>query len=365
MRIAHVLSSLNFGGQERVALDLAEGQAATGHDVCTVALDDGVGPLRAEFENKGLEVVSVPKQGDGFDVGLWKRLAKLFGDRDIDLVHTHNPLPLFYAAVPAKWARAGLVHTKHGINPTSSRRTWMRRGFGLLVDRFVAVSESTAEVARRERECLPGRLEVVLNGIDLSRFSPDPDARREVRAELGIPEDAFVLGTVGRVYREKAHPFLLRALERDLGDDFHVVIVGEGPMSDALAELVATFERGDAVHLAGIRRDVPRVVPSFDAFVLPSLNEGLPLVIPEAMAAELPVVATAVGGVPKVVAEGETGFLVDSGDGVALRDRVLALRDDPALRSRMGRAGRKLALERYSSARMVRDYLDLYEAVLR
>lgn len=365
MRIAHVLSSLDYGGQERIALDLAVGQRDAGHEVIIVTLDDGAGPLRAEFNRASLEVLAVPKAGEGFDTGLWRRLGALFRERRLELVHTHNPLPLYYAAVPARATRAALVHTKHGINPTSKRRTWMRRGFGLLVDAFVCVSESTAEVARREHECRRRALHVILNGTDLSRFGPDAAARAAIRDELGIPSAATVVGTVGRIYPEKAHPFLIDSLLDLLGEDLHIVIVGTGPKAEALAEKVASLPRPDAVHLTGIRRDVPQVLCALDVFALPSLYEGLPLVIPEAMATELPVVASAVGGVPRVVDEGETGFLIESGDGEALRDRVIRLRDDPGLRGRMGALGRKIALDRYSSARMVRDYIELYQTVMR
>ena len=360
LSIVHVLSSFGMGGQERVALDLATGQASEGHRVITVSLAPPPdGPLAAEFQAKGLEIATLPKRS-GRDVRLMVELGQLFRARNADVVHTHNPQPLLFSALAARATGAALVHTKHGVNPDTRRRLAMRRAAGRLVGAFVAVSEPTAEVARAERECPPDRLHVVPNGIDLDRFGRDPDARAAVRAELGIPAGAFVVGTVGRLFSEKGHAYLIRSLEPMLGERVHLIIAGEGPEKQNLTEQVRALAQPGSVHLTGNRRDVPRLLAALDAFVLTSVREGLPLVIPEAMAAGLPVVATAVGGIPQVVAEGETGFLVEYGDEEALRARLAALDGDRQLAGRFGDTGRERALARYSSRRMVADYLDLY-----
>src|SRR5690606_12782090 len=161
LSIVHVLSSFGMGGQERVALDLATGQAAEGHRVLTVSLAPPPdGPLAAEFRDHGLEIATVPKR-PGRDVRLFVELGRLFHRRGADVVHTHNPQPLLFSALPARAAGAALVHTKHGVNPDTPRRLAMRRAAGRLVGAFVAVSEPTAEVARAERECPLDRLHVV------------------------------------------------------------------------------------------------------------------------------------------------------------------------------------------------------------
>ncbi len=367
LSIVHVLSSFGMGGQERVALDLAGGQAAAGHRVLTVSLAPlPEGPLAAEFRDRGLEIQTVAKR-PGRDPRLFLSLARLFRNRRADVVHTHNPQPLLFAALPAKLARAGLVHTKHGVNPDTRRRLAMRRAAGRLVDMFVAVAQPTAQVAADGRECRADRLRVVANGIDLGRFNPDGDARRAIRRELGIPDDAFAVGTVGRLWPEKGHAYLIRSLAPVLGDRFHLVITGEGPERENLARQIAELPGAGqpaAVHLTGNRRDVPRVLAALDVFVLTSKSEGLPLVIPEAMAAGLPVVATRVGGIPQVVDEGVTGFMVAYGDEEALRGRLVALDADRQLARQCGEMGRERSLDRYSSRRMVADYLALYRQVV-
>ena len=284
MRIAHILSSFGMGGQERVALDLAVGQRALGHQVMAVSLAPAPdGPLAEEFHGAGVEVSRQAKRG-GFDPTMPVRLGRLFRRMAIDVVHTHNPQPLIYAAPAARATRAALVHTKHGMNPDASsggwarsRRRWLRRTAAGMVDAFVAVSEHTAGVARDAGEFPRGPVEVIPNGIDLSRFFPDAEARAAVRDELGIPQDAYVVGTVGRLFREKGHDFLLRAVEPLLSPRFHLVLVGDGPRAEALAEIVRGLSGAASVHLLGARRDVPRLVAALDTFVLSSVREGLPL----------------------------------------------------------------------------------------
>lgn len=364
LSIVHVLSSFGMGGQERVALDLAAGQAAAGHRVLTVSLAHGPdGPLAAEFQGRGLAIQTVAKR-PGRDPRLFLALARLFRTQRADVVHTHNPQPLLFAGLPAKLARAGLVHTKHGVNPDTPRRLAMRRAAGRLVDVFVAVSQPTAQVAADQRECRADRLRVVPNGIDLDRFRPDAEARRAIRRELGIPDGAFAVGTVGRLWPEKGHAYLIRSLAPVLGERLRLVITGEGPERERLTAQIAALPHPSSAHLTGNRRDVPRLLAALDVFVLTSKSEGLPLVIPEAMAAGLPVVATRVGGIPQVVEEGTTGFLVEYGDEDALRGRLLALDADRQLARQCGEMGRERSLDRYSSRRMVSDYLALYRQVV-
>jgi glycosyltransferase involved in cell wall biosynthesis len=142
------------------------------------------------------------------------------------------------------------------------------------------------------------------------------------------------------------------------------VIAGDGPLVPAVTELARSLRIADFVHLLGARSDVPDVLNALDTFVLSSDTEGLPLVVLEAMATGVPVLSTRVGGVPTVLDDGETGFLVPIGDEAAIRDRVIRLRDDPAASRACGERGRAAAIMRFSAARMQRDYLALYTRVL-
>jgi glycosyltransferase involved in cell wall biosynthesis len=365
LTIAHVLGSFGMGGAERVALDLATAQRQLGIEVLAVSLDGAPeGPLGPMFRAAGIPVYTVPKQ-PGIDLTLSSRVAKVLARERVKVVHTHNPQPLIYAAPAARAVGAAVVHTKHGEGHMGSRgEKLLRKLAAPLAQVFVAVSQETAAQARAQRDCLGSRLTVVANGIAVSGFAPDPEIRRAVRAELGIPADAWVVGTVGRVDRNKNQVALVRAAAPLLGRAFHLVLVGDGPAMDELRQAVDELPARDAVHVLGRRTDASRLYRAFDVFALPSLSEGLPLVIPEAMACALPVVSTAVGGIPAVVLDGETGILVPPGDDEAMRHALALLHVDRERAEAMGRAGQERALEEYSVERMNREYLALYERAL-
>jgi glycosyltransferase involved in cell wall biosynthesis len=363
--IAHILSSFDMGGQERVALDLATTQSRAGYRVTALSLAPPPdGPLADEFRAAGVDMDRVARPRPGVDPMLAFRLARWLKKNRVDLAHTHNRMALIYGA-PAAWlAGARVVHTKHGSNPKGGTRLLAGNLAGRFVDAFVAVSPETAAFAKRRREVDERRLFVIPNGIPLSRFHPEPGARERVRRDLRIEADSWVIGTVGRIAVEKNQALLLRAVAPLLGRRTHLVLVGDGPLLPALSELASALGVAELVHFLGARRDVPDLLNALDTFVLCSDLEGLPLVIPEAMATGLPVVATRVGGIPTVIDEGQTGFLVATGDEAALRDRVARLQAAPELSRAFGAQARAVAIARFSAERMQRDYIALYERVL-
>lgn len=358
--IVHVLSSFGVGGQERVALDLAIGQQQRGHKVSVISLAPPPdGAMADEFREHGIAVDRVEKRGEGIDLGLVPRLARTLRRLGAQVVHTHNPLPLIYGAPAARLAGAAAIHTKHGRNPSGRGNRLLRRAAAQLAHAFVAVSETTAEQARDMHDAPRARMHTIANGIRLDRYHPDVEARAAARVELGLG-DAFVVGHVGRLDSYKNQAMLVRAMAPMLTSRVRLVIVGDGPSRSEVEAAVAALPEPRWVVMTGRRMDVPRLMPAFDVFALSSQTEGLPLVVPEAMAAGLPVVTTAVGGIPTVIEEGETGLLVPV-DEVALRTALQELLEDPDRARGMGARAREVALERYSSDRMVDAYLSLYQ----
>ena len=363
--VAHILSSFDMGGQERVALDLAASQVRAGYRVSALSLAPPPdGPLAAEFRAAGAGVDRVARPRPGVDPILVLRLSRWLGKHGVDLAHTHNRMALIYGAPAARLSGASVVHTKHGNNRKGGARLLAGKLAARFVDAFVAVSPETAAFARGRHEVDERRLSVIPNGIELGRFHPEPGARERVRAELGIDGDAWVVGTVGRIAVEKNQALLLRAAAPLLGPKTRLVVAGDGPLLPSLSELAAALGIARFVHLLGPRPDVPDLLNALDAFVLCSNTEGLPLVIPEAMATGLPVVSTNVGGIPTVIDEGQTGFLIAVGDEEALRDRMARLRADPETSRACGSRARSAAVNRFSAERMQRDYLELYQRVL-
>jgi glycosyltransferase involved in cell wall biosynthesis len=365
LRIAHVLPSFQIGGQERVALDLARTHRKAGHRVTAFSIDTGPeGPLGAMFRAADVETRTVPK-GPRVDPTLVARLAVHFATRRVDVVHTHNPMAMTYGAPAGKIARTVVVHSKHGENMVGrSRQLRLRQAISRLTDAFVAVSPTTADAARASRDVDERKLRVIPNGIDVTRFQRNEASRRASRRELGIPEDAWVVGTVGRLAPEKNQVILVQALSEWLGARTRLVIVGEGRQRETIERAIGAAGVGEWVHLTGARQDVPQLLASFDVFALPSISEGLPLVLLEAMATGLPVVASDVGGIPDVVADGITGFIVPVRDETALRERLVSLAATPSLAIEFGDHARDLAHERFSLDAMSQAYMALYEEML-
>ncbi|MDB4997348.1 MAG: hypothetical protein JWM74_4780 [Myxococcaceae bacterium] len=356
MRILHVVQSLGMGGQERLILNLARALKKRGHEVAVASLTPG-GDLRPEIAPE-FQVYDVTRKS-GFDAMVIGRMARTISTFGADAVHTHNPSPMFYA-VPA--ARAlmvkRIVHTKHGANNYGPRSLHAARVVARAVTAFVAVSEGTADTARMKERVPKRLLHVIPNGIPLDDFAKDDAKRERARHELGIPNDAFVVGTVGRLAPEKDFPLLVRAMLPLLSAKNRLVIVGEGP-SRADIEAQVPKDKAAFVVMTGSRRDIPDLLASFDVFTLTSKTEGLPLVIPEAMATSLPIVATAVGGIPSIVPP-EVGLLAPAGDAEALTRAFDALASDGPRRLAMGAAAYRHAHERFSLASMVDKYEALY-----
>jgi glycosyltransferase involved in cell wall biosynthesis len=356
--IVHVLSSYGVGGQERVALDLAIGQRARGHRVSVISLAPPPdGAMAAEFAAAGIAVGRVEKRG-GLDPTLVPRLALALRDRRAEIVHTHNPLPLIYGAPAARLVGAAAIHTKHGLNPGGRGQRLLRRTAARFTHAFVAVSDTTAAQARAQHDTAPGKLHTIPNGIRLDRYAPDPEARAAARVELGLG-DAWVVGTVGRLDQMKNQSLLVRAMAPILSSRVRLVIIGEGDARPDVEAVIAALPDPRWVVMTGRRMDVPRLIHAFDVFALSSKTEGLPLVVPEAMAAGLPIVTTGVGGLPGVVDDGTTGLVVPV-DQPKLAAALAALEADRDRARKMGAAGRQVALARYHYDRMVEAYLALY-----
>lgn len=355
LRILHLLASFDIGGAELVALRLARAQKADGHLPLLVSF--AAGPLLDRIRSEKLASFVMHK-GARFDAALPVRLANLLRNERADVIHSHNPMGLVYAAPAAKLARVASVHTKHGEAKDIPRRMMLLRAAARLVGGFVCVSEQTRAYAEQTGEAPRRRLHVIDNGIDTHLFRPSEERRTQLRKTLKLGEHVTVLGTVGRLSTVKNQALLLRAAAPLLDERHALVIAGDGPERPALEQLAATLGCAGHVQFLGARSDVDAVLNALDVFVLSSDTEGLPLVLLEAMASELPVVSTDVGGIGAVL--GSRGSLVPKGDEAALLEAIAALCDDPTERRRLGSLGRARVEADYSLASMHDAYMRLY-----
>ncbi|QJW98067.1 glycosyltransferase [Frigoriglobus tundricola] len=371
LHIAHGVLTLDVGGLERIVLDLVRVGRRQGHRVSVICLERP-GTLAPTAEAEGATVVSLGKP-PGRRPELVPRAAEVLRALGPDVIHTHAVGALWYLGRAARTTgRVPTVHTEHIDNvgkavgrfaKLKTRLLWNRAG--RFASAFCGVSEDVSRSVGRWGTVPRAKVHTVLNGIDLDRYDRHGE-RAGVRAGLGIPPDARVIGTVGRLNEVKRQDHLIRALGT-LGAraaDVRLLLVGDGPERGALERLVEGLGLSARVHFAGYQSAPERFLPAMDVFALSSRLEGLPLALLEAWAAGLPVVSSAVGGVPKVVRHGETGLLFPNGDEPALARALLELLDDPAKAARLAAAGRAVVRRDFSLERMASEYEGLYRAAI-
>lgn len=329
--------------------------------------EDLTAAMLERLRGTGVEVVGLDRDSR-LALWQWRPLVAMLRSRGVNVLHGHMFGSNLWAALLGRLAGVpAIVAHEHmwsyGAGGGERLRPFLdREVVARGADAFIAVSE---EGRRRmiETERIPARETVLIeNGIE--GFAPGDGAR--VRAELGIAADAPVVGTVGHLRPEKAHAVLVEAaaLLKAEHPDLVTLIVGEGIERPSLEELIEQLGVGDSVRLLGAREDVPDFLAALDVAVCCSDFEGGPLSVMEYMEAELPVVATDVGGLPELVAEGETGFLVPPREPAALAAATSRLLADPGMRSDFGALARRRRRERWDLDGWARRLEALYDEIL-
>jgi len=380
IRVLHLITRLEHGGAPISMLNTLARMDRSRYDshIVTGRTEDPEKEMIPYARSCGLRVIVVP--GLVRDVRPWRDLLALIGLIRIirqgryDIVHTHTSKAGFVGRLAA-WLCGvkKIVYSPHGTILEGYFGAATTRAF-VALDRVAAhVTDRIIGLTRLEIEQYlaagigrPEQYTFIYNGIDLEAFAARRANRAEKRAELRIPEDAFVALTVGRLVPIKGHRYLIDAVVEaaDRIPGLIVLVAGDGPLRAELEQHAAAADVSDRVRFLGTREDVPELLSCSDLFVLPSLNEGLGLVLVEAMTMEVPCVATDVGGVAEVV-EGGTGMLVPPRDPHALADAIVRLADDPKRARRMGARGKARAEEAFSIQRTVEETEALYEELMR
>jgi glycosyltransferase involved in cell wall biosynthesis len=362
-RVLQVVLRLDPGGTERLVIELVRRlHARLAMAVCCL---DAPGAWADRVTALGVPVVTLSRP-PGFHPGLAWRLARTAGAIGANVLHCHHYSPFIYGRL-ASWLTRGVraVYTEHGRlsdAPPSIKRTLANRLMMAGAPDLYAVSHDLR--AHLLREAVPARMRVIWNGIDPGD-RPTPDARQAARARLGVSDDAFVIGAVARLDPVKDLGTLVDAVATAARSQPRVqlAIVGDGPERERLDDVIGRTGAAPHVRLLGHRDDVRALLPGFDLFANSSTSEGISLTLLEAMAAELPIVATRVGGTPEVVVDGETGRLVPARDAGAFAAALLETFADPARARSWGLAGRRRLLEHFTIDEMVRRYEAVYRDV--
>ncbi|HLJ81526.1 MAG TPA: glycosyltransferase [Ktedonobacterales bacterium] len=368
LRVLYLMEGFDAGGAERRFVRMARGLDRERFALSVAALRLG-GPLETEMRACGVPIVPLERRGR-FDVQPVLRLRRYLRAERIQVVHAMHWLSNLTAALAAATLpHVAIVGSTVGMVYTASRGGRYRLALDrrLTWRRLDRMTVNSASLRDYLASCdFPAeRLSLVLNGVDIPTAADLSAARAEARTHLGIAPGAPVAGIVARLSPVKDHGTFLRAarIVRGRLPGAHFVVAGDGPERAALETLAGELGLGDSVLFTGHIPSSDLVLPALDVAVLCSRHEGMPNALLEASAWAVPQVATAVGGVPEVVLNGQTGLLTPAGDAETLAARMLALLTDRALAERLGRAAREHIAATFSTNTMIRRYEAIYTAV--
>jgi glycosyltransferase involved in cell wall biosynthesis len=352
------------------ASDLVRTLNRSGDFEQAVVLLRGPWPAAVDYEAPVLPLHGNGRRFPGLrlDVSTLTHLRSVASRFGPDIVHAHGGEAFKYSALALTGRRDPIVYRRIGTAPPAITRGPRRLAHAALLrrsDRVVAVAKSVRDETVSTFRMPPARVTTIPRGIDADRLRPARQ-RAQVRAMLDIPASAPVVITVGALSPEKdpfAHLDVCRAIARSV-PDLTYVFAGDGPLTEELRAAAADRGLGRQVRLLGVRKDVGDLLHASDVLVLASRSEGMPGCLIEAGMVGVPVAAFGVAGVPEVVIDGVTGFVVAAGDREALTRRTMELLTDEALRARMGHAARERCASAFDIRRVADRYAEVYDDVM-
>lgn len=358
MKILHVETGMHlYGGAQQVAFLLA-GLGQRGVENLLVCPPGAA--IGRHFANSKIRVIELPCGGDA-DIAFLFRLQRCLLRERPDLVHLHSRRGAdIWGGLAARRAGIPAVLSRRVDNPETRWLLGWKYG---LYRRVIAISQGIADVLNRQG-VNADKLRVVRSALDPEPWTK-PESRAALMREFELSEGTFCIGVVAQLIARKGHAVLFEALARlPVGAPFSVLIFGQGPLRASLEANARVLGLAKQMRFTGFRDDLPRWLGALDVLVHPAFAEGLGISLLQASAAGVPIVASRAGGIPEAVRDGLNGLLVPPGDALALGHAIAALRDDPARRRELGKAGRQLVREEFSVDAMVEGNLRVYREVL-
>jgi sugar transferase (PEP-CTERM/EpsH1 system associated) len=368
--VVHLIYRLDIGGLETLLVDTINRMPAQRYRHAVVCLTDYT-DFAQRITRPGVALHALHKP-PGLGLGAHARLFKLLRRLRPAILHTYNLGTIEYHATAMLAGVPVRVHAEHGRDAgdpqgLNRKHNLLRRLLVPAIDRYVPVSRDLDGWLDKIVGIPAAKRLMIDNGVDTERFRPAPVAGDPI--EPWQAPGAFVIGTVGRLQDVKDHATLidafglLRTMLPEQRARLRLVLVGDGPLRARLEQRIAAAGLQDCVWLAGARSDVAPAMRSFSVFALSSIAEGTPVTMLEAMASGLPIVSTAVGGIPDLVQDGVDGTLVPAADAQQLAQALASYVRDEAQARRHGAAGRKRIENKYSIAAMLASYLGLYDGL--
>lgn len=347
---------LNIGGAESYVALVARSLKLLGYNVY---LASAGGALATKLQQEGIKHFFLPIRLSKYISGiLLKRIIKKY---NIEIIHANSEAAGIVAVKTRQKYNLDIpiVYTAHGVLPAKVKDIINQ------VDKIIAVSNFSREAAIKEGFSA-NKIEVVYNGVDIDKFKPHEEKRNLLRKKYNIPQDAFTMIIVSRIknLRNKGHQHLLNVLsEYEVSKYWHLVVIGKGKGLGSLKQKVKEHNLQDRVHLLGHKTDVENYEDMADVVVLPSYFETFGLVLAEGMAMEKPAVAFKVGGVPEVIEDNKTGFMVDYDNDDELVEKLAILAKNPDLCKQMGIQARKKVAKDFANEIMIKKLEEIYKSL--
>jgi glycosyltransferase involved in cell wall biosynthesis len=367
-KILHLISSSGLLGAEHVLLELAVHSKSQGLNVTIGVFENSQNPnleLANCAEKFGIDVQIFPCSGR-LDKNTVQMIKDYIDNAGVQILHSHNYKSNFYARGALSNSNVRWVVTNHGrrFGPKLLLYNLLDAFIVRRADKIIAVSE---EIAKKMKLAgiAKGKICLIENGVNLEMFTTNSSSQA-IKESLGIKKEALVVGTVGALTREKGHQYLLRAALKVIRiyPKAIFLLVGDGIERPGLEKTASSLGIKNSVIFAGMRKDVPEILSILNVFVLPSLNEGLPMALLEAQAAQIPVAATSVGAIPDVLEDGVTGILIPPKDPQAIAEAIIMILSDRKIALRMAQRGFERVRDNFSAEKMANKYLSIYKELL-
>ncbi len=373
LKILHVIGGGEFGGAEQHIISLMDQYQDHEIDAKVITFYDAV--FAQKLRESGHTVLTIEQFGR-FDLRILTALIRIFNEHAPDIVHTHGVRANFFARLAARRSKVKkVVTTVHSIlrhdYPNAIPylvASFMERFTQSIPSHYIVVSDSIKQQLLANK-IDDSRITLIANGIDATSYVPTPALREQaetLRQTWDIQKDDFVVGTLARLVPVKGLEYLIAGIAKALEQEptLHLLILGDGPEKGRLQQLISQYQVEHKVSLVGFRTDIPVCLAAMDLYINCSLSEGTPISVMEAMAAEKPLILTAVGGMVEMAQNGVSAIMIPAHSAEAIAMNILRLKGDPALREVLAHAAKRTVEERYTVEAMTRKQIQIYKDVL-
>lgn len=363
IKVMQITHDMSIGGLQKVVFDISTKIDKTKYEISVCCLRE-LGELAKELSKNNIKILQIPKNRAGrVDYLTFYKLYKILNGKNIDILHTHNTQPFTDGTIAGILARVPvIIHTDHAREYPDKKRYMIAEGvLSRLVNKVVAVSEDTKNKLIKYEKMNPNKITVIWNGINQERniVNISKDGKKR---ELNVLGNYPIIGIGVRLAEQKGITYLLKAIARVVKDypKLVLLIAGTGELEDQLKREVLELQLGTHVKFIGSRMDMPEILTVLDMYVLPSLWEGLPLGVLEAMGARLPIVASMVGGNKEAIIHNESGILVPPKNVDALANAIREVLGSPGLAMGLSNNAYARFNKHFTANKMVASYEKLY-----